>query len=991
MIAQPPTYAYGSSINVYAFRDDSGVQEIVVVGHADSDTCRRASALIANALLKKPHRDGDFLVAGSARLVRRENPTETEKLLGKEAVTHYSELRQQAELMDLMMMLNTSTSESKEKDNIHAQLSQLENDPDVKAYKEIVVTKEIVEGLVRDLSEVASQSGLIQVHYVPLSVLTKVEDRIRDAINKKQPTVITFADLLDSPAEGLDVAVLVPAYFLKAAEPLVLKYDDSRLTSDAYSRAAEVNRADYEFAMVGDARNRLAHQRSHQKETNDSIEECKTFTKDQLQQKIVLNETCTVDGCFPSDNPISITRRDYCQQVLPQNLTRWNAMVKNTEELIAEIEKDNAAKEAGKIDSMSLGSLIDSMLRDWDLPVERSQAAFEHWRTTEREPAWQDLHRALRDKHIIPNSINGENFVFNVSHDAGALVVRPIEILDLRRSALVIDPHQGISTVADAWAGRRPTSAPAGASVGSALAHIMAGEDQKIAKTSLVAALSADPKKAVAEVFGGYLALFPSHGSTVSDAHRQAEPYLDAEEYFSGLHGLENPELSADDKKLENLVFSLKTREQLASSFGKAPPEHELANARDAAYLPAVIWKGSERAEHEAWEILKAVADGNVDAELSEAFNVVNAKWGLDARGIVERSLRRARTRDPAFTRTSLSQGAIPSKPSADLDKFQAMFDNGRSAEISEAIYALKAERMLRAQSNLQAAIDLVLAEPPRLADAERDIDQATHNDYGVLVGKVAVAKDQLNSIQKVGGNPTVLSRLDVTAILSGATDLITEQFESSVNPQLLELSTSFDNRAVIARSLYEAGSYEKAIDVMFVTEVPLLLAGKGMNYTPLATNTFGPIDSLKTEREPDGALTIHAMKSGRDIAVAQLRGMDPETSQRVTAAVLKAPIALFGRDFSLAEQFERLPVPLSPQEEVARKVLLDDDVRLAILKAFVYGCAAPKTDIAPQTGRCSSETRRAVDSIAVGAEAHAISVPTLEETVAAARSSMKL
>jgi hypothetical protein len=174
----------------------------------------------------------------------------------------------------------------------------------------------------------------------------------------------------------------------------------------------------------------------------------------------------------------------------------------------------------------------------------------------------------------------------------------------------------------------------------------------------------------------------------------------------------------------------------------------------------------------------------------------------------------------------------------------------------------------------------------------------------------------------------------------------------------------------------------------MFVPAVPLVLASPTLEYVPIERSAFGPLDALAAE-SANGVLIVRGQKSGKTIEIARIEGTDAEATERIRAAISRTSPASLLTDFPLTEQIERIQVTLSPSQEALRALLTDADVRLAILKAMVYGCAAPKTDVAPLSGRCSEEVRRRLDAIAVDQGSGAVSVPSLEQVVAVASSKL--
>jgi hypothetical protein len=1017
MIVEPPGYIYGSSINVFYYTDEQGqIEEIVVAGHADSDTCRRASALIENALLEKPSRADDFLVAGAGRLVRQEDYSQLERMKSVEGVRRYKALRNDQRTLQLLLGIQNadlSGGQTPEQlrtrlEGINKEIATLEKTPDVKAYIDNTRGGEILTGLVRDLRELADETGLARLHKLPVSLLAAVNARINKAVADDKPEVMTFGDLLPSIGDDSDATVMVPMMMIRSGAPVSLALDDAHLTSAAYEEAAKVNRSEVEYAMVGDASNRLKRLTQKLDQLNETAKECSTLSAADLATTVVLNQTCTVDGCFPSEKPVKITRDAYCKQIVPDNQAAWQEWIDNTKRLLERIENDKASGKDGRIDAMGLATLIDSMLRDWDLPVGRSQAAFEAWRTLERGAAWRDLLSKLSGIHVASSAMSGEYLLFNVKRGDTGVQVRPIHVLNVRTGALVIDPRIGATQVVDTWGNRKQSPATQiSRSPGDILDDVVKGKPIEDGKTALLLALSANPGKAGKDLLDSFGKTFPSRADALESARSKTQPRLEFLEFSEAWATVNHPqptEEKDEQKALRQYLGRIEDRERILQRFPSAPPELELATAREAALVVARS-RGSSPSnddpiEKTAWRLMAAFggrAPTDVTTlgrelaprqQLDKVLSISLAKFDFDAKGIIERCVRRAEKTEPAYVARAFAETDLPKDGSQRLRTLEAMQDAGLTMTEDEALHVAQMEKLLHAKTLLQGASDALLRTKPDLSRSAQLLDQASSGFSAAAFGPIYQAEMRLSNLRRTADSGSLLSRLEVDGLIDSEERLVRQQIDAVGVRRLAALASDMSTRKVVARTDYESGNYANGLSQLLDSPVPLVLVHPALKLRVKTPDALGTVDKMAADLAENGIINVWYMSAGQRTDLAALEGLPQDLAVNIAQQLRAVPSDWWSSVYPLIEQLQRVPITLDPKSHPLLGLLSDARVRLAVLKATVYGCAVPLSATIPLTGRCNAlpgEQRRS-DRLDTGTESGVISVPTLDELVKNAR-----
>jgi hypothetical protein len=977
MMAQPPSYSYGSSINVFVYEDERRqIREVHVLGHADSDTCRKASSLVATAIVEKGYDTRDLFVAGAGRVVY--DPAENVAMLrGLPQVQQYLQARGR--------LLRAETAVDTAAEGSHAELEQarrsvatLELDPNVRAFSMSLRGSAAMRDLVSGMRELAASSGLVTVHVVRYSIKQAIDRRISAAVQAGAAAVVRFDDLAADLPSGAEAAAIFPVMSLRNGQSVSASLGSALTTQQRFERASEVNKNELENVMVGDARARLSRQIEQRDQQRKSLEECKVASSEYLDAPITLNMECTDDGCFPSSNPTTISRRNYCQFVLPENQRRLAERISETREQIARIEADRRSA-VSALAAMNIESLVDSMLRDWELPVGRTQAAFSAWRVGERPRSWAAFQTSMSAEAHDPEAIVTETTVFQVARQGSLLSVRPNQVIDIRRSVLIIDPRLGVTKSLDTWSERKsaPTSvAPSIESVVGAPGAIpIAPLLRAIEQTPLIAVTSAS------RTFGSTLADTQNAAAQSRTKARTVVAWIEFNEQRQMIES-SVPEEGSDRDKLIAFLQQLKELNRLYQGYAATPTEYELSLARDAAFVVLKALGVSNPSDAQAFAFANRTADAQNSGGELERMNVLIAQFGFDARTIMRRAIASARRSDPDFARQVLSTREFPPEPSAPMRAVQQELDRGLRLEELEAIAALRTERSIMTEGLLSQAVDQILSEPALFTNAARSIDQASQLSSGISVGGARSARERLREWIRGQRPAATLSRLEVASLLQNTSSQIFRRNSFMAGEQLETIWAYRSNAELAARARFEAGDYARAVALLFPDRLPLAIAEPGITLAVENESETGPIESMVVELLPGGQMSVHAEKGGQRFAVLRIGGLTGVRSEQIAQTIRSQPVDQWRPDYPLVDQLRHLRVPLSEEQRRVYTALTNPVVRLALLKAMVYGCSLPAVEVVPLSGRCRTDARRSrLDLIAPSASQSSVAL-TLQELV---------
>lgn len=622
LMIQPPAFSYGSSINVWLFVDEKlRTREIAVTGHGDSPTCRRVSGQVMTMFLEKNREPEDLFVAGAAHLIDRGDSSKRLLLMERESVKKYIDAQRELWVAETFAGLREeSPGEGSEEDSslgdarkaledLQRRVEALSADPSVREYLRESRSAEAIDEFVKEVTRFSRENGLVVVHRVPLAPVEKARARIVAAAGSGSASVVSFEDLLGE-ANTPETALFTPVLLVPSGRPLELRIPLARLSVSAFDEARRSNLDETEQAIVGNARQRLATFKKARAEALRAKARCNKLTPAEKGEIVTLSKSTTPEGDdLIEDEPVKMTMEEYCQIQVPLNLRLVNGWIGRTTGLLKRIEEDTRRKGGSRILEFNNTTLIDSMLRDWRLPVARSQEAFDSWRAAARGPIWSLLAAALRLQGVSPEAVGGEQMVFSVQVSGPEVVVRPLHVIDMARSVVVVDPAVGATRVIDAWSMRSvaatdgaPSPAAVGERVKSAISLLVAGEREK-ARSQLAAAFSRDPGAAFAAVEREWLGQLPDTGRRLSEMQRELKPIVEAAEWKEAWG-----QLRGDPRTKEGLRERLISFQSFLESYPKAPVDLHLRFAAELAAIMAGLQNKYDKRSTPttAWEIIAA-------------------------------------------------------------------------------------------------------------------------------------------------------------------------------------------------------------------------------------------------------------------------------------------------------------------------------------------------------------------------------------------------
>ena len=631
MLQEPGSSIYGTSINIWAYKGADGLfDEVIETGHADSSTCRNISGLVYNAFLQKHREPEDLLVAGTQLLKRRVDSALLEGLEKKKAVQDY--LAAQDDLYKARLLLRvvekqpatpeqgksaiaSAKEEVARQEEAYANASKAD---EVREYLKQSTSQIAMSRFVEDASRIAGETGLVRVHRLDSQIATEAKKRIEDALKAGRGTdYVRFDDLAKKSPDGKAV-VIVPVTRLTSREPLVLTLPLAALDPKALEKAMEESRQEITFAMVGNAKSRQEYLGRKKANVVKELEDYQKYlaglsaTKRvaERSRRIILGLTITPDGEFKSEREDSTTLGEYIDFRLPANIRLIEQWIADTSELLDAISKDAKEGDRGAIDHIAYCTMVDSMLREWNLPVSKSQLAFDRWRKAQREPVWDALDEMLESSGIKKDAINGENVVFSIGVDKDKVEIRPQHIVDLKNSVFLIDQHLGVTRVVDTWGERTLVKA---ASLGDGVRDRVAREaivamhaalqasDLESARRHWTKALESNARVAVESLLNEWSSEFPANTALRERLRAEIAPRISAQEMFAEWQRINSdPRYKESDKQGEYLS----ARHRFLEANPGAPVEMHLVFLLDLALWISEFDESITHNKSTSWDVV---------------------------------------------------------------------------------------------------------------------------------------------------------------------------------------------------------------------------------------------------------------------------------------------------------------------------------------------------------------------------------------------------
>jgi len=1058
MVSEPPAFSYGSSINVWLVTDEGGdIREVGVSGHGDSPTCRRVSGQVMGMFMGKEREPDDLFVAGAAHMVDRGDNKTRLRLAELPVVKEYIKAKGDMGALEVLLALSLRRPREgqdgqTEVERLRTEIATLEQrlaelglNKDVADYLRQSKSADALYAFAREVQEFAEGNGLVTVRQIPLEPLEAARARIASAAASGQSAVLSFEDLL-AKANIPEAALFTPLLSVPGGRPVELRIPLARIAAANFEEARRSNRDAVEQAIIGNARQRLVVFNDTKKDYLEQQARCRTYTPEQLRETIYLTQGVSTEGVpYQIDKPKPITREVYCKVRIPLNLKLVNSWIENTKGLLKTIDEDKERATGSRLEEFNNSTLIDSMLRNWRLPVARSQAAFDAWRGAARGPAWDALGAQLARFGISPDAIGGEQMIFSVQVVGPEVIVRPLHVIDMARSVVIIDRSAGATRVLDAWSLRSSVPAVAAGSVGAApnvteivrkAAARLAARDQEGARAQLAEAFSIDPGTAFREVERTWLSLFPDTHQSLAQMQQSLRPVVEAAEWQEAFD-----RLADDPANKESLSEFFGAYESMLESYPKAPVDlhldFALLLAEKVAEYENIGGEGTLalRPRVTPWSVIQTFGEGTSgarrqmsaaalkarrtqvaaalrrlgfrgerltrqlalleDIELNGGNNYIRGRRyvALDIRNdpatMIQKAVQTVKQRDPAYWAAAVQVTGRPQERSVEWQAAE------QAIKRELTIFEGNAQSLARVEDGLrksywgaQAADYLWSSRNPDLRQLLSVINAAVGDGRTGSSSAYLGPRSRVDFFLKQGRPMDTLTRAqNANSLQSGSESLLAiARYRISQT----EVSEPFrDAIPLRARVWFESGNYLRSLETLLIEKVPLALYHPDIKWQTLPGDATRKPSSVKGRREGGRIIFAATFEQGGTADVLAMSGLATEEAAVLVREFNENKDPYWGDYGKVSDQILMSQVPVRPAVREMRGLLLRSELRLPIMKSMVYGRSAPGEDIIKSSATVPMLERAvAVTDQVKGDQGHKQRVPTLAEVkrVAAAR-----
>lgn len=977
MLSEPATSMYGSTIDVFVFRDSDGaVQEITIAGHADSITCSIASGAFASALIESGLGAGDFLLAGAGRIsVPVLSGEDRARFSADPDVIEYDVLKRELETVrflisrDLFPEDDVAAAYGWDLEEGQARLEELETREIVREYLRSAIVAESAEAFLDQARELQETSGLLRLHELRFDVVGAVHDRMKEASRAGRPAVLTFSDL----DPGGDAVVYTPMLMVGSGEPVTLEIPVGRFSPDGFRTAAKQHRSALEQAIENSAQRRYDHATRLLESERDVKLQCDAATATERDGRIS-TEICDQDDCGSAAGSLQtnlrlgdnrITFGEYCDVNNPQNLITSAQWQEDAREILDRMKRLRDEQDNLNVDALTHAALIDSMLRDWALPIPDAQAAFDNWRTVGRTDAWRALTAAVAAQGIARAAVSGESVVFDVSLDGDTLTIRPLLAVDLARSRVVVDPQLGALAAVAPWELRKISEIATAPIESGDLTSILLSDSEKFKE-----ALVADPAGMMEAFLDELFALLPQQ-SLDEGRRREFAQLGQIHQIEQELRPLIHAERAKSFESQEDIFASL----PITSFAARAIRDH--AGFRPE-FVSEVIYLNSlmlvrllDEPESAGWRLAQAllsegdagkVAIGNQLRSALTSAGIGTERLNLDAIRTLELDL---------FGSTLLEvvDGAMSQMNDVDkrtiMEHFaQPVPSGGNLSDLPElppqtVIDSLTAQVEIARTALMQRqAVEEALSafdETGRVSinAVSEAIESASPGTAPENYFSWDFLRSELRTMRR-NSSSSILNPIEGSALALKLGEEINKQktLLTNLKPRIVALRYGRDQDAIAARLLFDEGAYLQAFDHILAKQTPLSLYAPNLAWEVLNPHLKAIPDGLRLQADGD-AVVVEVEVGGNDIQVLRFTGLDGSSREALTSANPE-PLLPWNDGDPLWEQILLAVVPVRPEAQELAAVLAGDELRLATLKAMVYACAVPGNHLLDPGGRCA-------------------------------------
>lgn len=904
-LAEPPSFVNGSSIDIWIYREDDTQQakpatgseavedtgrdddenteaggdagndadasliaqpdlepghvtEVAISGHAESRTCRVVTALVLNAMLQKTSESRDLFVAGAAELFNAFDPDLDKLLREHKSVKEYIQVEEDLRIEMLLQQLwerfggptdgeNPLVGERQAKlKELKKRAEELKVHADVARYVKNRNSEDALNEFIAEAQQVASGSGLIRFHEVPASTARLAREQIVDLAMLNSAAVHSFRGLLDA-ADIEEAIIYTPVLLLSSGDPLVITIDKEGISGENFAEAVRENQSELEVAMIGDANRRIERFERLKTSMDEQADHYRSMPQAKRERLMLeLNSTILGDGQqIETRRGTPISAQDYLEHRIP-SIKKWaDEEIARANELMETIH-DDRNDEAGIIQETGVVTVVESMLRDWDLSVARSQLAFDRWKTIERRPVWNRIYDELKEQGVEQDALRGEDMVFHVKQSGDKFEIRPMHMIDLSRSALVIQPKVGCTQVESTW-GRRQLR-PRTAQRQVTMEEIWGARDTDAAAGLLKEYLRASPDEAIKLLEGRWHRSNEQIVGMSQDIEELVKPRVALSNYFEELEALRSdPTVEDDDIKYLNGLYLLVEKHDGAPVDARMSLAHLLAG-----YVAAVQNKLNEyklnEVELDDWGVLQAYArrrGGDPYARANKLLNdIEEISLPFNAGDVIRDAIETCRKREPSFLEHLLTNKAFPDDGSNELKLALGKSEREITLFEMEALQLVQVRELLHKRVILlDAAIELWLSRDRYLSESIRLLAEA---DYAGVTGRDNSIQAVLHALEIYSNG---LTSPDSIARVSHATSL-EQSAESNMRRASALLEDKYclpGHQQLAARIFYEMGAYEGAFQALFADRTTLAQYSPNLQWSELTSEPqLGTIRALE-------------------------------------------------------------------------------------------------------------------------------------------------
>lgn len=1000
VMAEPASFVYGSSIDVWFYKDSTNqIEEIAVTGHADSRTCGLMSSLFFNTYLQKHENPNDFFVAGAGRLVNRFDDSRIEELEKRENVKLYLDKHGEKKTNEFLLELfsgfptysETEQSPLEEYKSqlkeIERELEALENDPDVKGYKRILDTQESFSKFAEESNRHSENSGLVRIHQIPVEMIKEVEERIKSNVSSSEFGIIKFSDILEKYdiKEGM---VWTETYRLDNGEPLVIELPIEELSAKSFEKAKEENKNEVEVAMVGDAKRRINFFNEQIIEINTQKVYYAQLPPERLKEKVYLNKCISSEGVVYDCEGEYVTREQYFQDRIPGLIKFLQGNVEDLELMMTEIEKDKNLEQDSKLESINHMTLIDAMLRDWNLPVGSSQKAFDKWREEQREYTWERIKKQLETAKIPVKALESENIVFAIQIYDDILEIKPMQILDLSNSLVVLRPDLNIAKVESSWSQREKVQIKeelvntqdnsVSPTIMNRIAEISKENNAETSEEMLLDLLNTYPKQALLGLEEIFSKVSDSNEILKKELIEKVEPSILTREVLATMERFNsNPEYEDD------LIAYVTDFRNVLLSYPDAPVDLHLSFATRLAQFLAEIRNMQSlytlsATDISAWEVIEKCETSTTAFEDESKIIREKLEIPFSLADEIRRTVKLIKRRENKYYELAKSLQGFPKEESDEFKKLTEQTEEITLFEREAQNYLSTIHKLKNYSFGENAATELAVNENPKLKSV---ISELTHATSGNQTSKNLFF---INAIQRLNHHIENNIRMDNIAriqlyhtIQTGCETTLTEL--KYINHQNKNIS-GYDQ--LYSRFLYESGEYGLAISSLFDSLTSVIAYHPELTWKVLEDDWIGyPYPKRVKASIEKNTITVKAYQGNKEKLILEITNLPVADANSLSDKINEIPLETWQDNGKLSSKILMAEILVREDVQNLFEVISTPKVNLAMLKAMVYASIPPATELVEPGGedKLNDAAKKRNDKLLLG-KIKDIKVPTLDE-----------